>query len=45
MRTEIDLHVMQDIGAIIRAGAPAIEPLSAELKALLEALRRVTPQG
>lgn len=45
MRPEIDLHVMQEIGAITRATSPAIEPLSPDIDALLETLRSATPEG
>jgi hypothetical protein len=45
MRPEIDIHVMQEIGAITRANGPAIEPLSPDICALLESLRIVQPYG
>lgn len=45
MRLEIDLHVMQEIGAISRENGPAIEPLSPEIGALLEALRSTPSQS
>lgn len=45
MRPEIDLHVMQEIGAITRANDPAIEPPSPDICALLGSLRIVQPHG
>ena len=45
MRTEIDLHVMQEMGVITRAAAPVIEPLSLEISALLETLRSTAQIG
>ena len=45
MRPEIDLQVMQEIGAITLANDPAIQPLGNELRALLEALQKAVPKG
>ena len=43
MRTEIDLHVMQEMGALTRASEPTCEPLTPALEALMAALRLVAP--
>lgn len=45
MRSEIDLQVMEEIGSIARHQNAETEKPSAELDALLEALRAATPNG
>lgn len=45
MRPEIDLYVMQDMGEIARGELPAVETVSLELEALLEALRATAANG